>query len=198
MIRSACALHVAVTVLLLSVCCFAADAATYKSPDGKIILSASTIDITQSRLAAKGKAHIEVAKAVAATSFNASADAITVMLFTDTDQKKKRVGLDAIKSAQMTGFVEVIYVRTEADAVVKTTSSAQEAVYDGAEQIVKLSGQVKVTHHDPNMFTQPAVLTGDKATVNVKSDLGPEDFRFRIESSPGVSRIEVSPKEKAE
>jgi len=58
---------------------------------------------------------------------------------------------------------------------------------------------VRIEDENPALFEGPAILTGDEATINLKSSLGSEEVRFRIKSEPpGVSTIQAVPKSKGE
>ena len=61
-----------------------------------------------------------------------------------------------------------------------------------------LTGNVKIVSENPAMFAEPSVMTGDEAVVNLKPNLGPEEFSFSIKSSSGASKVEVTPKPKEE
>lgn len=93
--------------------------------------------------------------------------------------------------AVMTGDKAATGVRTT------TTITGDKATYDGLTQMAYVTGNVKMISDNPTMFQSPAVMTGDKATINLKPNIGPDDARFSIESSPGLSRIEVTPSESA-
>ena len=82
--------------------------------------------------------------------------------------------------------------------LVKTTATSTSATYDGKERTAYLKGNVKIVNENPAVFDGPAVMTGDEATINLKPKLGPDEPLFSIKSSPGVSRIEVTPKPKEE
>ena len=55
-----------------------AAAATYKSTDGSIIVSAGTIDFGTSSVIARGNAHVKTADSATKTDFEAEADKIIV------------------------------------------------------------------------------------------------------------------------
>jgi len=91
----------------------------------------------------------------------------------------------------------MVYTTVDANGVIsKTTATADSADFDGATNLAHLVGNVKITNDNPALFAEPAVMVGDKATVNLAPNPGPDDFRFRVESSPGVSSITVTPKAK--
>lgn len=175
-------------------------AASYKSPDGSLTLSARTIDVNSDRLIAVGKAHVHRADAVNKTTLDAEADKIVVVVASTPGGKavkKSPVGKTAIKSADLTGTVKLVYRAVDANGVTsKITATSDNADFDGATNLAHLVGNVKITNENPALFAEPAVMAGDKATVNLTPNPGPDQFRFRVESSPGVSTITVTPKPK--
>lgn len=170
-------------------------AASYKSPDGSVAISASTIDFGTSKITARGNVHLTADDNTAKTHLVADANKMVVEF---TPASSKKVGAQMVKSAELTGPVKMIYItKGTSDQVVKTTANADNATYSGTDQMAHLNGNVKITQDDPAVFAQPAVLTGEKASVNLKPGLGPDDVRFRIETPDGTSKIEATPKEKA-
>jgi lipopolysaccharide export system protein LptA len=174
-------------------------AATYKSSDGTLQLSAATIDVKANAFVAVGKAHVRFADPVAKTSLEADADKITVVVSSTQGGKtvKGAIGGTSIKSATLAGPVKMVYTFPDSSgSISKVTATADNADFDGATNMAHLTGHVKIVNENPAIFAEPAVMVGDKATVNLSPDLTPEDFRFRVESSPGVSTITVTPKPK--
>lgn len=174
-------------------------AATYKSSDGALTLSARTIDVKADALLASGKAHVHFADPVAKASLEADADKITVVVGSNKSGKtaKGAIGSTALKSVTLAGPVTMVYTFSDSSGgISKVTATADNADFDGATNMAHLTGHVKIVNENPAMFAEPAVMVGDKATVNLSPNPGPEDFRFRVESSPGVSTITVTPKPK--
>jgi len=176
-------------------------AATYKSPDGALSVSARTIDVNAKAdtFIASGKAHVSFKDPVAKTSLVADAEKITVVIGSIKNAKpgKSAVAGTSLKSATLAGPVTMVYTFTNsAGGVSRITATADNADYDGETDIAHLTGHVKIVNDDPSLFAEPAVMTGDKATVNLAPNPGPEGFRFRVESSPGMSTITVTPKPK--
>lgn len=174
-------------------------AATYKSPDGTLSVSARTIDVNAraDTFVATGKAHVSVKNPVARTSLAADAEKITVVVGSIKDAKpgKSAVAGTSLKSATLAGPVTMVYTfPNSAGGVSKITATADNADYDAESDIAHLIGHVKIVNDDPALFAEPAVMTGDRATVNLSPNPSPDSFRFRVESSPGMSTITVTPK----
>lgn len=176
-------------------------AATYKSPDGALSVSARVIDVNAKAdtFVASGKAHVSFKDPVAKTSLVADAEKITVVIGSIKNAKSgKGVAGTSLRSATLEGPVTMVYTFTNsAGGVSKITGTADNADYDGESQIAHLNGHVKIVNDDPSLFAQPAVMTGDRAAVNLAPNPSPDGFRFRVESSPGMSTITVTPKPKA-
>ncbi len=176
-------------------------AATYKSPDGTLFLSARTIDVNgkTDTFVATGKAHVLVKDPTAGTSLEADAEKMTVVVNWAKNAKsgKAATGGASLKSANMAGPVTMVYTFPDSSGgISKFTATADNADFDGATSMAHLTGHVKIVNENPAIFAEPAVMVGDKATVNLSPNPGPEGFRFRVESSPGVSTITVTPKPK--
>lgn len=176
-------------------------AVTYKSADGTLALSASRIDVTSNGLTAVGKAHILWADKAAKTVLDADAEKMLITLMPEPAPDPKAAppkGAKAtksmvVKSATLTGPVKMVYVVTDAEGKSTTTANADNADFDGVTNLARLVGRVKIVNENPALFSEPATMTGDKATINLKPS-GPDDFRFRVETNPGVSTITVTPK----
>lgn len=182
----------AISLILWLICAQTASAATYTSPDSSVVVTASTIELSQGRVSAAGKARIVAVDRATGTRLEADAAKIQVVFASGA---ATRPGLGSVQSAEMTGPVSLVYVSQKTgEPPVRVTASAESASYDGATGIARLAGGVKITSDDPVRFAAPAVMTADTALVNLAPEPGPDDFRFRLESSPGVSRIEVTPK----
>ncbi|MEN6582475.1 MAG: hypothetical protein ABFD54_08495, partial [Armatimonadota bacterium] len=137
-------------------------------------------------------AHVKTIDKVTGTSFEASAAKIVASLFSAPGTKTKTPGLGAIKSADLTGPVTIIYSAVDqSGSKTVTTATADSATYDGIERVAHLTGNVKIVSDNPALFDEPAVMTGDVATVDLKSAAGPA---IKIESTNGLSRIEATPK----
>lgn len=174
-----------------------AGAATYRSPDGSIVLEAAQISYSPGKVTGSGKVHVTSTDKAAGTNLEADASKI-VVTFASPLSGKRGLGVGLIKEAQLAGPVRLVYAANQPGGVrTATTATCDGATFSGAQQLAHLDGNVRIVHDDPSLFDQPAVMTGDKATVNLKSVLGPDEVRFRIESSPGASRIELTPKPKA-
>ena len=171
-------------------------AASYASPDGTFEMTAASLEIGEARVVATGQAKVSGKSADSKASFEASAPKIVVTM---SPAKANGSGFGSVGSAEMTGPVKIVYKTTGASGnVTVTTATADHATYDGATEKAVLDGNVRVISEDPTMFAQPAVMTGDKATVNLARNLRPDQFRFKIESHPGLSRIEVTPKKRTQ
>jgi lipopolysaccharide export system protein LptA len=182
-------------------------AVTYKSSDGTMVLHATEIDVHQHGFTATGNAHIQYVDTVKKTTMNADAKKMVVTFMTEqvpatgTDPAKGAKAPKArttIKSAVLTGPVDMTYIATDANGKSTIKATADNADFDGISNLAHLTGNVKIVNDNPAQFSAPATMTGDKATLNLKPS-GPDDFRFRIETSPGMSSITVTPKpQKAE
>ena len=191
-------------LILVFVAASAASAATarVKLADGSVLeISASQIDgIGQflSTVTLKGEAHLKTVGSTGSDTLEAQADKIVVAFSRKTDPKQ--AGQDMIRSADLIGSPQLTYVTKDPStgALVKTTATSTSATYDGTTRTVRLKGNVKIVNENPAVFDGPAVMTGDEATINLRPKLGPDEPLFSIKSSPGPSRIEVTPKPKEE
>ena len=113
----------------------------------------------------------------------------------------KYVILDAtvalVDSTTMAGPVTMVYTSDKKGSESKITATADKADFDGTTNVAHLTGHVKIVNDNPAMFAEPVVMIGDRATVDLSPNLGPEDMRFRVESSSGESTITgaLKPKE---
>lgn len=139
----------------------------------------------------EGRAHIQFSDTAAKTSFSSDASKIMIQLYT-SGAKASAKGLDNIKSTTFLGPVKIVYSTTANGVFNKTVATADSATFSGDDKLAHLKGNVRVQSEDP--VHGSTVMTGDEATVNLNPNLGPDDFRFRVESSPGLSTIEVTPK----
>lgn len=183
-------------------------AASYKSLDGSVALSAKSIGATAGDvLVADGKVHLHYASTDAKTTLEADADKIVAVLIQRKKSAKGATGVgstksvtSAIKSATLTGPVTMVctFPDEKNGAITKITATADDADFDGATNVAHLTGHVKIVSENPAIFDGPAVMVGDKATVNLTPNLGPDQFRFRVESTSGLSTITATPKAKEE
>jgi len=184
----------------LAVCltCSHAFAASYKSTDGSLVVNASDIGYGTGRVIATGSAYVKQVDKIKKTTFEAYAAKI-VVIFAETPVASAGVNKTSIKSADLSGPVKLIYVTVDPKGVTsKVTSTADNANYDGKSQLAYLKGHVNITNENSSLFDTPAVMTGDKATVNLDPNLGPDDIRFKVESAPGLSTITATPKAKTQ
>lgn len=179
-------------------------AVTYKSTDGTLTLNAGQIDIFSDKLVATGKAHIHWVDAASKTVLDANAEKMVVTTMPEqvppaapAKGAKAPKPRTTIKSAVLTGPVKLTYVMTDANGKSTITANADNADFDGKANLAHLVGNVRIVNDNPALFSAPASMSGDKATLNLKPS-GPDDFRFRVESSPGASNITVTPKAKPE
>lgn len=167
----------------------------FATADGSFLLEARTVEGNENKLVAAGSAHIRSHDAVTKTTLDAYATKIVVSV---ARVPKGKTGTP-IKSAELTGPVKMVYVAVDPSGVMsKTVATADNADFDGTANVAHLVGHVQITNENPALFYQPAVMCGDRATVNLSPNLGPDDVRFRVESSPGTSSITVTPKPKEE
>lgn len=171
-------------------------ATTYKSPDGTLTLSARSVEIYTDKLVAAGKAHVKWVDPQTKATLEADAEKIVAKVAVGKGAKPAK-GSTPVQSADLTGPVKMVYTIVDANgATSKIVATADSADFDGATNLAHLVGHVKITNENPAVFAEPAVMVGDKATVNLAPNPGPDDFRFRVESAPGVSSITVTPKAK--
>lgn len=171
---------------------------TSKLSDGRtLVVSASAIDGIgpgSTKLVLTGKAHVKMFEKSGGASVDASADKIVAMLGASAVGSMS----GGIKSAELTGSPRVVYEIPDPQTgrPVRTVATSNSASYDGATETLTLRGNVKITNENPLLFQGPAEMTGDLATISLSNKLGPEDTRFSISSSPGVSTITATPKPK--
>ncbi|MHB9035633.1 MAG: hypothetical protein ACYC64_03135 [Armatimonadota bacterium] len=142
------------------------------------------------KVVADKNAYVKMLDPAAGTFFEGEAQKMIVTIGPSAGSK------NAIKSAELRGPVKLVYATCDPKTNGRSTmtATADSATYDGINQIAYLVGNVKIINDNPALFQEPAVMTGDKATINIKPGSAPE---FKVESTPGVSRIEVTPKKEA-
>lgn len=176
----------------------AAATATFNLADGRtLVASYSVLNVLASRkVVLQGKpARMKLFEKTGVLAFDASADTITINPSGAADGK----AISGIGTAELSGSVALVYESSDAGGKrVRTTASSDAATYNGAEEAVYLKGSVKVRIEDPALFEGPGEMTGDEAMVRLGAKLGPEDVRFRISSSEGVSTIRATPAPKQE
>lgn len=194
-----------VFAVMLACACNLAGAAQNFERAG-VYIEAGTIKLsrTVNRIEASGDVHLLALDPTAGVRLSAEAKKVTVTLFTTSNQKAPVRGLESIKAAEFEGPVKLVYraPKTVADESgnkvsevnVTTTATATRASFDGVQGVVTLAGNVKITQEDPSIFAEPAVMTGDRAFINVKPSQGERDYDFKIESVEKPSRIEIVPK----
>lgn len=186
------ALIAMVAVCLLGMQAVAAAPSKVQSKDGSFRLEAKTIMGGENRFVASGNAHLYTKDAAAKTTLEAEAATIVIVI---ASQGKAKSGMD-IESAELTGPVKLVYCADENGVTTKTVATADSASFNGAAQAASLRGNVKITHDNPTIFVEPAVMAGDKATVNLAPKLDAHQYRFKVESETGLSTITATPKEK--
>jgi lipopolysaccharide export system protein LptA len=171
-------------------------AAQYASPDGVVVLKASSIEVSALGVIAKGNVHLESIDKVSKSELKADAKEIKITFY---DANKKGLsGLDAIKSAEITGRMHLEYSTTDVSGNnLKSTADADKAIYSGDDKLMHLNGNVNITHNNPSVFGAPATANGDNAIINLNKKLAPETAKFKIESNSEPSTIEFTPKKEA-
>lgn len=174
---------------------------------GGVLASGNTIEFHTDpatnqidRVTITGRAHVEslgTKDKAAQIAFSADASKITFQFFTQKP-KAGTQGIELVKKGDFEGPVKMVYAVTTSGATAKTIATADSATFSGQDQMARLVGNVKITQDDPAQFHVPAVMSGDQATMNLNRVLAPDGFRFRIESSPGVSTLSVTPNAKTE
>ena len=162
-----------------------------------MVLSAAQVDVYKTKMVAVGKAHVHYVDPATKTSLDADAEKIVVTTMTLPAPKgaKNAKAVTAVKSATISGPTKMIYTFVDPKyGPSKATATADDADYDGTTHLMHLVGNVTIVSENTALLAEPATMTGDKATVNLMP--GPEDFRFRIESAPGLSTITATPKPK--
>lgn len=187
-------------LLLLTIyvvfCIFAVPAFAQSRYDGNgVTVIASSIETfslkegkqSQTKVVADQNVYAKMIDPAAGTFFEAESNKMTVIVGSAAGS------MGAIKSAELCGPVKLTYITCDPKTGVRatTTATADNATYDGTAQKAYLIGNVKIVNTNPALYTEPAVMTGDKATIDLQPTVGPS---FKLESSPGLSRIEVTPK----
>ena len=160
-----------------------------------ITILASTIDGTSIgngsvKVTAEKQSYFKFIDQTVGSFFEAESENMSVIIGPAEGNK------GALKSADLKGPVKIVYtVKDKATGNrTITTATADNATYNGATQTACLVGNVKIVSDDPLHFEEPAVMTGDRATLVIKPT-GPD---VRVESdSPKLSRIEATPKKEA-
>ncbi len=183
-----------VALIFLAALSGAAHCATYKMRGINAV--AGTISGTAANTITLSRSvHIQSEDKVAKTSFDVTANMIILNFFKTAQQKNKMAGMTSVKSATMDGPVKIVYTEVDVKGnTIKTTATADNARYDGVAQMAHLIGHVKIVSENPEKFEEPAVLTGENADVNLKPNLGEDEVRFKVESTTGVSTIDVTPR----
>lgn len=191
-----------ITLMAISIGAICASSPLVTANIGKNVKASAKdigMDFARGKYLLKGSARIKSTDEATHTSFDAKASKILVNALLAGEPKGKGAGLGAIKNATMTGPVEIVYVEFVKNAdypdgtKVVTTATANSASYDGATQLAQLVGNVKIVSENPSMFQKPSVMTGDKAIINLKPDLGEDEMRYRLESTSGVSTMDITP-----
>jgi hypothetical protein len=195
--------------------------ATLGSAQENFVLKAESIRVNdvQGVAVASGRAHIWCSDPAKKATLEADAAKIVVVRNPTQSPKAAKAaggGLSAklsIKSAVLTGPVRLVYsgpaklIQSGPDAklvhpgpdasgtMVKVTATADNADFDGIANVAHLVGNVKIISENPALDAAPTVMTGDRATVNLTRDLGPDDFRFSFEGSPAAITATPKPKE---
>ncbi|MGQ9454858.1 MAG: hypothetical protein ACUVRS_05490 [Armatimonadota bacterium] len=191
-------------LMLACTCSLAGAAQNFERAGVYIEAGAIKLSRTVNRIEASGDVRLSAVDPTAGVRLSAEAKMVTVTLFTMSNQKASVRGLESIKAAEFEGPVKLIYrspktvVNESGNKVsevnVTTTATATRASFDGVRGVVVLTGNVKITQEDPSIFAEPAVMTGDKAFINVRPSQGESDYDFKIESVERPSRIEIVPK----
>ena len=178
---------------LVSSVCMAAD---YNSKDGNISIAAPVIEYATRKITASGGVHIDANDPVQKSKLVVDAKTVTVTLGS-TPGVKADSTVSMIKNAKMQGPLTMVFTSIDENGIkTKSTASSDRGEYDGVEGMVYLVGNVKITNENPALFSAPTIATGDKATINLHpAKEGDSKFRFRIESDPGYSRVEMTPKQ---
>ena len=174
---------------------FAAPAASkVQSKDGALRLEARTISGSENKFIASGNARLYTKDEANKTTLEV--DASKIDLTVGQQNAKNKSGM-IIQSAELTGPVKMNYCVIDDNGVpTKTIATADSATFDGASQVINLSGNVKITYDNPTIFAEPAVMAGDKAVIHTAPNLDKNQIRFSVESTNGLSTITAVPKEK--
>ncbi len=193
---------IALIMILMIAAPGAATTVEVETADGAMTLVASDILVLGNGFVATGSARIKWVDPVRKAILNAEAKKITVTIANEQPPAATASAKGAktarprtvIKSAVLAGPVKMTYVTTGPNGKSTITANANNADFDGRTNLARLTGNVKIVNDDPALFSVPATMTGDKATVNLKP-VGPEDFRFRVETAePGTSTITATPR----
>ncbi|MDH7601869.1 MAG: LptA/OstA family protein [Armatimonadota bacterium] len=174
-----------------------------------VSIEAKTIKLsrTMNRIEASGDVHLSASNPAAKVRLSAEARRVTVTLSSAPGTSGSVRGLDSIKQADFDGPVKMVYTAPKSitdqagnktgEVLVTTTVTADRAAYDGVQGVATLSGNVRIVQDDPSVFAEPVVMTGDKASINLKRGQEAGDYDFKIESTGKPSRIEIVPKQQA-
>lgn len=172
-----------------------------------VSIEAKTIKLSRAvnQIEASGEVRLSAANPSEKIKMTAEARRISLTLFATPNKAFTQRGLDSIKQVEFEGPVKMMYAAPKivtdetggkaAEVIVTTTATADRATYDGTQGIVNLSGNVRIVQDDPSIFAEPAVMTGDKAIVNLRRGQETGDYDFKIEGSQKPSRIEIVPKQ---
>lgn len=172
-----------------------------------VSIEAKTIKLSRAvnQIEASGDVRLLAANPSEKIKLTAEARRISLILFATPNKAFIQRGLDSIKQVEFEGPVKMVYAAPKiianetgsktAEVMVTTTATADRATYEGTQGIVNLSGNVRIVQDDPSIFSEPAVMTGDKAIVNLRRGQEAGDYDFKIEGSQKPSRIEIVPKQ---
>jgi lipopolysaccharide export system protein LptA len=131
-------------------------------------------------------------------SMYAKANKMVVRLYQKSKDKNNPTENKGIKLAELTGNVSFSAKSPDGRYI---EGNCAKLTYDGAEQIAKLDGagkKIQIKVMDNEAFEEPTTISGEIIRVNMKPNLGPDDWRVRVESSAEKSHITVTPKPKSE
>lgn len=172
--------------------------ATYTSADRRIVITASTIQYSESgknfTVTATGNVYVKASNTADRTFIELNTKAIKMLI--KQSSSRSISGLDLVEKADFTGPVSLTY--TTADNIKRTTTnaSADNMSYNGSTNLLEMNGNVKI--HQTDSLGGSATAVGNRAFYNTKKILSEEEFRFRIESSPEPSRVEIIPPTESE
>jgi hypothetical protein len=183
--------------VLAGVSAFAATTSQYTLPDGTILdikAQSAVWSGQKTKCTLSGGAHLSASNKAAATSVDAKANKIVVVVYRNTDEQKAAGAKDGIKSIELTGSPKVEFVAPEAVndpitgkktgmVITKTHASADSITYAGSTGIADLIGSVEINANDPSRSPEPMIATGDRAAINVQHLPTQEDFDFRLENA---------------
>ena len=173
-------IKVLIAILAMSLLCAAANAlATWHQSGSDFYTNYHAMEGFGEKIVFTGDVHLWSGKkpTKAVPSFDAHASKLTVVLLRAGGQEPRHRG-GAYKERRLRGAGEGCLHHHIIDQTPRSPRPKAMTRFTRARAGRWNSGHVKITQEDASRFQEPAVATGDKATVNMKPELGPDERRF--------------------